>query len=84
MEHRRSKRNFLSQRQTHTRLYDCNNNHHTIIDSSVGIVLGYVLGDRVQFQAGDENSSLRHRVQTGSAAHPASYPMGIGGKAAKA
>jgi len=23
-------------------------------------------------------SSLRHRVQTGSGAHPASYPMGTG------
>jgi hypothetical protein len=26
--------------------------------------------------------SLRHRVQTGSGAHPASYPMGTGGNAA--
>jgi len=38
---------------------------------------------------GAGNFSLHHRVQTGSGAHPASYPMGIrgsfpGGKAAGA
>jgi hypothetical protein len=26
-----------------------------------------------------ENFSIHHRVQTGSGAHPASYPMGTGG-----
>jgi hypothetical protein len=48
-------------------------------DSSVGIVLGYVLddrGSRVRFLAGAWNFSLHHRVQNGSGAHPASYPMG--------
>jgi hypothetical protein len=33
----------------------------------------------VRFLAGAGNSSLRHRVQTGSGAHPVSYPVGTGG-----
>jgi hypothetical protein len=48
-------------------------------DSSVGIALGYGLDDRstrVRFPAGAGNFSLYHRVQNGSGAHPASYPMG--------
>jgi hypothetical protein len=61
-----------------------------IRDSSVGIALGYGLDDRgskVRFPAGARNFSLHHRVQNGSVAHPASYPMGTrgsfpGGKAA--
>jgi hypothetical protein len=51
-------------------------------DSSVGIALGYGLdgrGYRVLFPAGAGNFSLHHRVQNGSGAHPASYPMGIRG-----
>jgi hypothetical protein len=59
-------------------------------DSSVGIALDYGLDDRgskVRFPAGAGNFSLHYRVQNGSRAHPASYPMGIrgsfsGGKAA--
>jgi hypothetical protein len=59
-------------------------------DSSVGIALGYGLddrGSRVRFPAGAGNFSLHHRIQNGSGAHPASYPMGTrgsfpGGKAA--
>jgi hypothetical protein len=50
--------------------------------SSVGIALGYGLDDQgmwVRFPGGVGNFSLRHRVQTGSGAHPASYPMSIGG-----
>jgi hypothetical protein len=44
---------------------------------------------RVRFPAGAGNFSLHHRVQNGSGAHPASYPMGtrgslLGGKAARA
>jgi hypothetical protein len=49
-------------------------------DSSVGIPLGYGLddrGSRVRFPAGAGNFSL-HRVQNGSGAQPASYPMGTG------
>jgi hypothetical protein len=49
-------------------------------DSSVGIALGYGLddrGSRVRFPGGD--FSLHHRVQNGSGAHPASYPMGTRG-----
>jgi hypothetical protein len=47
------------------------------------------LGSRVRFPAGAGIFSLHHRVQNGSGAHPASYPMGIkgsfpGGKAAGA
>jgi hypothetical protein len=33
---------------------------------------------RVRFPAKAGNFSLHHRVQTGSGAHPASYPMGTG------
>jgi hypothetical protein len=61
-------------------------------DSSVGIALDYGLderGSRVRFLEGAENFSLHRRVQNGSRAHPASYPMGTGvsftgGKAAEA
>jgi hypothetical protein len=60
--------------------------------SSVGIALGYGLddrGSRVRFPAGAANFSFHHRVQNGSAAHPASYPMDtrgsfLGNKAARA
>jgi hypothetical protein len=60
------------------------------LDSSVGIELGYGLEDRdsrVRFPAGVWNFSFHHRVQNGSGAHPASYPMSTrgsfpGGKAA--
>jgi hypothetical protein len=47
-------------------------------DSSVGIALCYGLeyrGSGVRFPAGAGNYSLNHRVQDGSGAHPASYPM---------
>jgi hypothetical protein len=50
--------------------------------SSVGIALGYGLDDRgskVRFPAGAVNFSLHHRVQNGSGAHPASYPLGTSG-----
>jgi hypothetical protein len=58
-------------------------------DSSVGIVMGFGLddrGSRVRFPAAVGNFSLHRRVQNGSGAHPASYPMGSrccfpGGKA---
>jgi hypothetical protein len=61
-------------------------------DSSVGTALGYGLddrGSRVRFPAGAGNFSLHHRVQNGSGAYPASYPMDTrgsfrGGKAAGA
>jgi hypothetical protein len=51
------------------------------VDSSVGIALGYGQddrGSRVRFPAGARNFSLHHRVQNGSGAQPASYPMGTG------
>jgi hypothetical protein len=51
-------------------------------DSSVGIALDYGLddwGSRVRFPAGAGNFSLHHRVQNGSGAHSASYPMGTRG-----
>jgi hypothetical protein len=51
-------------------------------DGSVGIALGYGLddrGSRVRFPAEAGNFSLHHRVQNGSGAHPASYPMGTRG-----
>jgi hypothetical protein len=57
-----------------------------------GIALGYGLDDRgarVRFSVGAGNFSLHHRVQNGSGAHPASYPMSArgsfpGGKVAEA
>jgi hypothetical protein len=55
------------------------NNSCVCCDSSVGIALGYGLdyrGSRVRFPAGVGNFSLHYRVQNGSGAHPASYPMG--------
>jgi hypothetical protein len=51
-------------------------------DSSVGIALGYGLDDRdsrVRFLARSGNFFLHHRVQNGSGAHPAFYPMGTRG-----
>jgi hypothetical protein len=48
-------------------------------NSSVSIAIDYGPGDwtsGVRFLAGAGKFSLRHRVQTGSGAHPASYPMG--------
>jgi hypothetical protein len=51
-------------------------------ESSVGIALGYGLhdrGSRFRFPAVAGNISLHHRVQNGSGAHPASYPMGTRG-----
>jgi hypothetical protein len=61
-------------------------------DSSVGIALGYGLedrGSRVRFPEEAGNFSFHHRVQNGSGAHPASYPVRTrgsfpGGKAAGA
>jgi hypothetical protein len=49
-------------------------------DSSVGIATGYGLDYRmigVRFPSEAGNFSLRHHVQTGSEAHPASYPVGV-------
>jgi hypothetical protein len=43
--------------------------------SSVGRATDY----GVRIPAGAGNCSLRHRVQTGSGAHPVSYPVGTGG-----
>jgi hypothetical protein len=50
----------------------------TIRDSSVGIALDD-RSSRVRLPAGAGNFSLHHRVQNGSGAHPASYPMGTRG-----
>jgi hypothetical protein len=45
-----------------------------------GIALGYGLDDReVRVPAGAGDFSLHHRIQTGSGAHPTSYPKGIKG-----
>jgi hypothetical protein len=54
---------------------------HICRDSSVGIATGYGMDDRmigVRFSAGARNFFLRHHVQTGSWAHPASYTVGTG------
>jgi hypothetical protein len=50
-------------------------------DSSVGIALGYGLDDRgyrVRFPARAGNFPIHRRVQKGSGAHPASYPLCTG------
>jgi hypothetical protein len=60
--------------------------------SSVGIALDYGLddrGSRFRFPTRARNFYLYHRIQNGSGAHSASYPMGTrgsmpGGKAAGA
>jgi hypothetical protein len=52
------------------------------LGSSVGRELGYRLddrGSRVRFPVGAGNFALHHRVQNGSGAHPASYPVNTGG-----
>jgi hypothetical protein len=52
--------------------------------SSVGIETDYMLDDRgVRVLAGAGNFALHHRLQTGSGAHPASYPMGTGSLSVK-
>jgi hypothetical protein len=61
-------------------------------NKSCTIALGYGLDDRgysLRFPAGAGNFSVHHRVQNGSGAHAASYPMDTrgsfpGGKAAGA
>jgi hypothetical protein len=56
--------------------------HYRSRDSSVGIATDYGLDFRmsgVRFPAAAGNFSLWDRVQAGSGAHPASYPMGAGG-----
>jgi hypothetical protein len=63
-------------------LYNYPTLHSGSRDSSVGIALGYGLddrGSRDRFPVGAGNFSLHHRVQNGSGAHPASYPMGTRG-----
>jgi hypothetical protein len=50
------------------------------VDSSVGIATRLDdRGSRVQFPKGAGNFSLHYRVQNGSGAHRASYPMGARG-----
>jgi hypothetical protein len=62
-----------------------------------GLIMGHTVtdcglddrGSRVRFPEGAGNCFLHHRVQNGSGAHPASYPMSskaffLGGKAAGA
>jgi hypothetical protein len=47
-----------------------------------GVALGYRLddwGSTVRFPVGAGNFSLHNSVQTGSGAHPDSYPMGTRG-----
>jgi len=50
--------------------------------SSVSVVTDLRVDAWVQFAVGVGISSLRHRVQTGSEFHPASYQIGTGGKLA--
>jgi hypothetical protein len=38
--------------------------------------MGYGLDDRVSLPTGSRDLSLVHCIQTGSGAHPASYPVG--------
>jgi hypothetical protein len=64
-----------------------NNDLSLVWINPVGIALDYGLdnrGSRVRFSAGAGNFSLHHRIQNGSGAHPASYPMGTGDSGGKA
>jgi hypothetical protein len=57
-----------------------------LVPGAVGIATGYGLDDR-EVGIGvlvRSRISLLHVVQPGSEAHPTSYPMGTGGKAAGA
>jgi hypothetical protein len=53
--------------------------HLGIRDSSVGIATGCGLDVRHSFLGRTRNFSILHSFQTGSGAHPASYPMGTEG-----
>jgi hypothetical protein len=46
-------------------------------NSSVSIVMGWMIG--VRFPAEARDFSLLHSIQTSSGTHPASYPMGTKG-----
>jgi hypothetical protein len=48
-------------------------------DSVVGIATGYGLDDRAVGVRVPVVKNFLHVVQTGSRAHPVSYPMGTGG-----
>jgi hypothetical protein len=41
--------------------------------------VGYRLDDRGSIRGGGRDFLVHHRTQTGSGAHPASYPMDTGG-----
>jgi hypothetical protein len=63
-------------------LLGCEEEKHGFDITIVSIALGYGLddrGSRVRFPAGAGNFSFHHRVQNGSEAHPASYPVGTRG-----
>jgi hypothetical protein len=66
----------LRLRDTFRFSYMDTNTHTQSRGSIVGIALGYELDDR---SSGNWELSLHHRIQTGSGAHPASYPMAIKG-----
>jgi len=88
--------NYFWDRNNLTFYWNCQLYHKKkqlqLLEEAVGIALGYWLddrGSRVRFPTWAGNFSLHHRVQNGSAAHPASYPVGTrdsfpGGKAAGA
>jgi hypothetical protein len=48
-------------------------------DSSDGIATSYGLDSRGSIPGSGNRFSILHNVQTGSEAHPASYPVGIAG-----
>jgi hypothetical protein len=55
-----------------------------VSDFMIGFTMFYLLPlddrvSRIRFSAGAGNFSFHHRVQNGSGAHPASYPMGTKG-----
>jgi hypothetical protein len=47
-------------------------------DSSVGIAMGYVIEVRGSILGSTNHFFLLYSIQTGSGAHPGSYPMGTG------
>jgi hypothetical protein len=78
-------RRISSQTRIIRHLYHLYNHYSSCM--LIGIATGWTAG--VRFPAGARDISLLHSFQTGSGAHPASYPMGTGscfsgGKAAGA
>jgi hypothetical protein len=69
----------MSVRNVSELLYDdTSRRYYSSLDSSVGMTMGYVMNDGGSIP-GRERDFYLYSVQTGSGAHPISYPSGTGG-----